>query len=120
MTLSEYLIEAVANRTTGKYYIPDADWQSILKWLKLKGFTGYGFDARDLEKHLHTKGNTYMVGNDTNGRRDIPNCVSVHTRGVHEIVFWFDLENGSVYNVELNDGTYIPFEEAIDLIKKSL
>jgi hypothetical protein len=117
MKLSEYLIEAVAKRVTGKYYTPDTNWQSILKWLKLKGFTGYGFDARDLEKHLHTKGNTYMVGNDVTGR-DQPNWLSVHTRSVHEIVFWFDQENGSVHNVELNDGTYIPFEEAIDLIKK--
>ncbi len=38
MTLSDYLIEAVANRSSGKYDIPDDNWKSIVEWLKEKGF----------------------------------------------------------------------------------
>ena len=121
MTLSEYLIEAVATRTTGKYFDPSKD--SVITWLDLHGFRRYEYYEPDTDIHLQDEEKTYMVGPNIKGR-ETSDWVSIHTPEIYEIVMWFDQKTGGISGIELREyssnGDSISFLKAKRLLEKSL
>jgi hypothetical protein len=121
MRLSEYLIEAVAVRTTGKYLEPSKE--PVIEWLDSHGFRRYEYYEPDTDIHLREKDKTYMVGPNIKGR-ETSDWVSIHTPETYEIVMWFDQRTGRISDIELrgysSNGDSISFLKAKSILDKSL
>ena len=120
MNLKEYLIEAIAKRTSGKYGIePNKD--SIVKWLDENGFVRFDY-SNDLERHLSKNFPTYMFG--PNDQLEWTNWISIHTqdRNLYELVIWFDKKDNAIkaeirYGSDNYGDTIISIESAIKRIR---
>jgi hypothetical protein len=92
MKLSEYLIEAVAKRKSGKYGGIKPYKESVIEWLNSKGFIPYEWDY-SATKHLRYPRMTYMTGPYRNAEDgEASNWISIHTPDIYELVAWFDTD----------------------------
>jgi hypothetical protein len=108
MTLSEYLIEAVANRTTGKYG-PEPYRDSLVKWLESKGFKSVEGTTRNIRT---MNGKVYLL---SKNRKDL--CV--HSEHIYEIMFFFS-ETGDFLDVKRRLQGDTPFGITFDAAVKTI
>ena len=91
MKLSEYLIEAVAKRKSGKYGVKPYK-ESVIEWLDRNGFTSHKWDGSGT-RHLRGSRMTYMTGPYSTPEDGEPiNWISIHTPDIYELVAWFDTD----------------------------
>lgn len=110
MTLSEYLIEAVAKRTSGKYG-PEPYMDSVVKWLESMGFKPVEGTTSSIKT---MKGKVYLL---IGGHWK---TLCVHSERIYEIMFFFSESGESLgANRRLQGDTPIgiTFDNAVKTIK---
>jgi hypothetical protein len=120
MTLSEYLIEAVAKRTSGKYSLKP-EKMPIMDWLDRNGFKQVERPAIGETVNLKSKDRIYFLGPNTIYGS---NWIAMHSKNVYELIMWFD-ENDNVSEIEyrINEGRcikYMTFDEATKILASML
>jgi hypothetical protein len=96
MTLSEYLIEAVAQRKPGKYG-PESNKQSIIDWCNEHNFTQVKWSA-GIRIYNLPEGNCYLLGPNFSDNEKT-NWLRVHNKDINSLTFWFD-KSGKVYDIQ--------------------
>ncbi len=109
MTLSEYLIEAVAKRATGKYFDSYMTKEQLVEWLEQNGF-------KQLDHPGYSDEKSYDVANTHWG-----NWVDVHSKEIFSLVFLFDSKNKInqvvISKKRTRSSIKISNEQAIEILK---